>query len=382
MTSTRPGVPQAEGPAAPDEVTQEAREAEEALRRAREVVGLYGDPDVTWGISLEARFDTPVDLEGAPERLRRMAADHPHLGVVPVVERVASEAWATSREQSASHDFSDGRLVRVLASDDGRDVFVTAHHGVCDGLGLLSIVTAATGREVRSSARGVGDRTSSQSFLASSLLRLAEALATPPTRFSGCGDAEPGTPERLVQVRETSGRVNGALLCAALNDVHAEWPRRRTSGGRRFLVVMGASRREPGQSAPDRQTAYFRIPLKRGWSVDDVRSAMRAVEPEPAFPETSAKGVGPMITRALKNRLGYTVNVSNLGVVTGEGLVSMAMFPAVNGPQAVGVGLVTTGAGSTISLRTRRDDFNDDEVQRLLDLVVGRLERLRRSAAQ
>lgn len=351
-----------------------AAEAEEALRRAREVVGLYGDPDVTWGISLEARFETPVDLDGAPERLARMVAEHPHLGVVPVVERVEPQDWLVMRERSASHDFADGRLVRLLVSADGNDVFVTAHHGVCDGLGLLAVVQAVSGREVRSSARGVGDRTSSQSFLVSSAVRLVEALVNPPTRFSGTGEtATHARPERLVQVSEGSGRVNGAMICTALNDVHARWPRRRTSGGRRFLVVMGASRREPGETAPDRQTAYFRIPLKRGWGVTEVRSAMRAVEPEPAFPETSAKGVGPMITRALKNRLGYTVNVSNLGVVAGEGLVSMAMFPAVNGPQAVGVGLVSTGSGSTVSVRTRRDDFTDDEAQQLLNLVMDRV---------
>lgn len=360
------------GPLPPDD-----HDAAEALRRAKEVVGLYGDPDVTWGISLEVRFAGPVDLAGADERLGRMVAAHPHLGAVPTVERAASDEWSAARERSASHDFSDGRLVRVLVSEDSRTFFVTAHHGVCDGFGLIAIASEVTGRELRPSARGVGDRASSRGFLASSVLRLGEALLAPPARFSGSTTpGSQGRPERLLQVDEHTGKVNGAVVCTALNSLHAQWPRRRNSGGRRFLVVMGASRRPQGETAPDRQTAYLRIPLRPHWGLAEVTAALRAAEPEPAFPETSAKGVGPMVTRALKKRLGYTVNVSNLGVVSGEGVERMAIFPAVNGPQAVGVGLVTTAGGSTVSLRTRRGDFSDDEAQQLLRLVldgVGRL---------
>lgn len=352
----------------------ESADVDEALRRAREVVGLYGDPDTSWGISIEARFADAVDLRGLEKRLARMVALHPHLGVVPVVQRVEPDAWAHAREESATHDFSDGSLVRVLISTDSRWFFVTAHHGVCDGLGLAAVVTEITGRDLRLSARGVGDRTSRQGFLWSSVLRLGEALIAPPARFGGTTQQAGTSPsERLVQVRETTGRINGARLCTALNSIHAEWPRSATSGGRRFLVVMGASRRKRGEKAPDRQTAYFRIPLQRGWGLEEVKAALRSAEPEPDFPETSAKGVGPMVTRALKNRLGYTVNVANLGVIDAPGLESVAIFPAINAPQAVGVGLVSTPQGSTISLRTRRTDFSDDEARRLLDLVTERV---------
>ena len=364
---------QRSGQSAPASLPGDRADAE-AIRKAKQVVGLYGDPDVTWSISVEAGFDAPVDLDGLEERLRRLVDDHPHLGGVPALEWIDDDEWATAREASASHDFADGRLVRLLASRGRRTFFVTAHHGVCDGLGLLAIVSALVGREVRSSARGVGDRESSQSFLTSSLIRLGEALFAPPARFAGHGEpASAGQPESLLQAPAPPGKVNGARVCAALNRIHARWPRGRTSGGRRFLVVMGASRRVPGETAPDRQTAYFRIPLKPEWNLAEVTDALRAAEPEPAFPETSAGGIGPMVTRALKSRLGYTVNVSNLGVVTCPGLTSMAMFPAVNGPQAVGVGLVSTSAGSTISLRTRRTEFSEDEAQTMLRLVLEEL---------
>lgn len=358
-------------PAGPSE-----EDAALAAHRAKEVVGLYGDPDVTWGISLEAVFSEPIDLDGLGPRLRGLVAEHPHLGQVPEVERVAPEQWAHAREASASADFSpETGLVRVLVSTDARSVFVTAHHGVCDGLGLIALVAAVSGRPLTSSARGVGNRPAAQGFLLSSVLRLGEALFNPPARFSGSHSTPaPGTPERLVQRDDVVGRVNGTTVSAALLAIHARWPRRRSSGGRRFLTVMGASRRVPGTTAPDRQTAYLRIPLRPGWDRSRVAAALAESVPEPDFPETSAKGVGPMVTRLLKNRLGYTVNVSNLGLVHGQGLVRMAMFPAVNGPQAVGVGVVSTPQHSTVSLRTRRGDFSDAEAESLLGQVVQELD--------
>lgn len=176
--------------------------------------------------------------------------------------------------------------------------------------------------------------------------------------------------ERLLQESATLHKANGTTACRALVRIYASWPRGRSGSGCRFLVVMGASRRAPGELAPDRRTAYLCIPLKLGWDEARVATAIRAVEPESDFPETSAGGVGPMVMRALKNRLGYTVNVSNLGVVTGEGLDSLAMFPAVNGPQAVGVGLVSTARHTTVSLRTRRSDFSDAEARLFLRWLV------------
>lgn len=355
----------------------EAPRQDEAVQQALQVVGLYGDPDVTWGISLEAVFEAPVELTGLDERLHAAVATYPHLGRVPVLEEVPAADWSTRRESSASAPFGeDARLVRLLVDSSRTRFFVTAHHGVCDGLGLIALMNVLTGRHLVSSARGVGEMPAQQNFLVSSVLRLAEAVFAPPARFSGTASVQaPGTPERMTQADGVAGRINGARVTAALLAVHDRWPRRRSSGGRRFLTVMGASRREQGTSEPDRQTAYLRIPLRAGWARPQVEDAVKAAVPEPDFPETSAGGIGPLITRTLKNRLGYTVNVSNLGRVSGEGLVSMSMFPAVNGPQAVGVGLVSTERGATISLRTRRAEFSDAEIDALLQQVLAELAR-------
>lgn len=347
----------------------------DAARQAQEVVGLYGDPDVTWGISLETTFVDSVDLGDVTSRLERMVREHPHLGVAPSVEMVGRTEWSSRREASATEGFGpDGRLVRVLVRDDRRAFFVTVHHGVCDGLGMVALTSAVTGREIVSSARGVGERSARRGFLVSSALRLGEALFAPPARFSG---TQGGTGvDCLRKVDGVPGRVNGAVASAAVLAVHADWPRNRTAGGRRFLAVMGASRREQGTSAPDRQTAYLRVPLRHGDGVDEVRAAIASADPEPDVPETSAGGVGPVVMRLLKNRLGYTANVSNLGMLTADGLESLVIYPALNGPQALGVGLGSTQFGATVSIRTRRTDFTEAETDRLLVQVVEQVQRL------
>ncbi len=346
----------------------------EAAKQAAKVVGLYGDPDVTWGISLEVVLEQPCVLDDAKVRLETLFAGHPHLGPVPLPEPVPVEAWDRRREVSACAPFGPEGLVRVLVRSDGRAVFVTAHHGVVDGFGLVALTAALLDRDLSPRAKGVGDRRPRRSFLVSSVLRLGEALVNPPARFSGTPSPQPeSTPEVLVRRSGIPGRVNGAMLCAAVLEVHGSWPRDRTSQGRRFLTVMGASRREQGEYAPDRDTAYLRIPLRHGWDTERVARAIREAEPEPDFPETRAGGIGPWVVRRLKERLGYTANVSNLGLFSGEGIESMAIYPAVNGPRAVGLGLATAAGGATISVRVRRSDFTEEEAQRLLQEIVDRV---------
>lgn len=358
-----------------DDRNPDGGEAADATRQAQEVVGLYGDPDVTWGISLETTFVDQVDLGDVDGRLVDLVRDYPHLGVAPLVETVATEQWQERREESATADFgADGRLVRVLVREDRKAFFVTVHHGVCDGMGMVALTSAVTGRTIVSSARGVGERNARRGFLVSSVLRLGEALFTPPARFSGTRGGSGA--DCLLKVDAVPGRVNGAIASAAVLAVHGSWPRNRSAGGRRFLAVMGASRREPGTSAPDRQTAYLRVPLRPGDGVAEVEAAIAAADPEPDVPETSAGGIGPVVMRVLKNRLGYTANVSNLGVLSGPGLESLVIYPALNGPQAVGVGLGSTEFGATVSVRTRRTDFTDAETAALLRAIVEQVRRL------
>lgn len=345
-----------------------------AVEQAHEVVGLYGDPDTHWGFGLELTFTQPPDLSQAQERLAALVESLPHLGVTPEIERYPDTAWAAERERQSSTPFGgDGQLLRVMVSEDDRMFFIAAHHGVVDGLGTLAVAEALTGVALHSHARGIGDQSSSRGFLTSSLLRLSEALVSPPARFAGSApaDVSNGADHVLVTTLPLR-RLGSAKVASAIARAHQLWPLHK--GGRRVIISLGASRREPGANRADRQTAYFRVPLEPGAGVEETRRAMAAATPEPDFPETSAGGIGPAVMRLLRNRLGCTVLLSNLGVVTGEHLESGAVVSTLNGPYAVGLGVTSTDSATTVSLRTRRSEFTREETERLLELLLQQMD--------
>ena len=105
--------------------------------------------------------------------------------------------------------------------------------------------------------------------------------------------------------------------------------------------------------------------------VDEVRRALAAVDPEPDFPgDVGARG-RPRVAHLLRRRLGATALLSNLGRIDGP-VDSVAMFPACSGPRAVAIGLASTSGSTTLSLRTRRAEFDADEHARLLADLAGR----------
>lgn len=344
-----------------------------AGRQAREVVGLYGDPDTTWGIALELGFDGPQATDEVDQRLSRLVATYPHLGSVPTLEVVEDSDWDARRESLAAAPYDEGPLVRVAMSTDGFRLFVAAHHGACDGLGLVAIAERVTGTRFVSRARGIGDLAARRSFLRSSLARLAEAIWQPPPRFVRHRD-ETANGELLRVVTLPRLSIGTVDLCVVLGAVFADW--NGPDHPRRPLLVMGASRRTQGRLEPDRRTAYLRLRLDPAWDRDDIRSAFASLVPEPDFPETSAGGLGPRITHLLRGRLGATAQLSNLGVVAGDGLEYAAMFPALSGPRGVAVGLVSTDRTSTVSLRTRGSEFGAADTADLMEMIAGRLQRL------
>ena len=157
-------------------------------------------------------------------------------------------------------------------------------------------------------------------------------------------------------------------LCQALAGVFAD---RGGRPGAHPLLFVGASRRAPRTVAPDRQTAYLRFRVDPGWTTDEVAAAFRGVEPEPDFPETSMLGLAPRLVRPLRNRLGSTAVVSNLGILDGD-VEWVSMFPALSGPAAVGIGLATTATRTTLSVRTRAHEFGRPDADDLLESLVAR----------
>lgn len=323
---------------------------------------MYGDPGTTWGICLELHLSYALDADAVSTRVGELCARWSHLGVSPRIARHGDAGWATARAEVAAAPYgATSPLLRVALNCEGTALLVGAHHGVVDGLGLLSVAAAVIGRELRTSARGIGDRSAPQGFVRSSFRRLGEALIDPPARFGGVGEGA-SRHEDLTAITRSRVDRGTADLAAAVLGVHDHGS---SSTRRRRVLVIGASRRRVDLPTPDRQTAYLRLRVASG-SDPVLGQVISGLRPEPDFPETSAKGTAPLALRLLRNRLGATAMLSNLGLVSGDGVSSLAMYPASSGPHSVAVGLASTATTTTLSVRTRRAEFSAAEHARLL----------------
>ena len=351
-----------------------ARPHDHAGSDAHEVVGLYGDPDSTWGIAAELALDAPLAVGDLRHRAAALTVAHPWLGERAEVVAGDDDAdWARVRTDLAARAYPPGApLVRLAVDRDRRRLLIAAHHGAVDGLGLLGIAAAVLDRDVRTHARGLGSAPARHGFLASSARRFGEALLAPPARVPGAG--EPGeVTEDLTRVdrpREAAPRVGTSTLAAAVVGALASDGR---TGRRTVVLAVGASRRQGDRPDPDRQTAYLRLRVPPGAPAAEVARRLREQPPEPDFPATSARGLGPWVTGRLRQRLGSTATLSNLGRIEAPGVLSVAMFPALNGPRAVGVGLASTSTSTVLSLRTRRRDLTRAEHDALLASIASRL---------
>ncbi|RSM43608.1 hypothetical protein DMA12_18635 [Amycolatopsis balhimycina DSM 5908] len=334
-----------------------------ASDHAHRVVGLYGDPTVSWSILLEA------DLAAAapePEKLRtRLAAaiqQYPHLGVLPEIEVTADLPAVRDRFASVPYERAEP-LVRVAVCTGEPTLLVAAHHGALDGLGLLSLLGILLDVPVSSGARGIGERPGGRSFALSALQRLAEALFAPPGRI---------TPDRAAAAagdvfaahHEPRLRWGAAGFVAAAVRATERWNRAHGKRTARVVAAVGASRRSGAAPEPVHDSAFFRLRLGPD---ADVAAVLAGQPPEPDFPARSSR-LARLGTRLLASRLGSTFLVSNLGVVsTGDTVRSLAFYPAASGRSGVAFGAATTGGTTTVTVRARRKDFDAPAATRLLD---------------
>ncbi len=345
-----------------------------AVRRARQVVGLYGDPDVTWSIVLLVRLADPLVEAAVGERLAAMTEAHPHLGPAPALLRYDAAEEGRVLDELANTAYGDhDPLVRAALSVDGRSLVVAAHHGAMDGLGLLGAASLLSGLDLGSNARGIDQDAEPTGFVRSSLRRLGEALLRPPVRFAAdVPQARDRAAGDWLLSREVPGRrLSSAALVAASTRALRSWNAPHGVPVSRLVVAMGLSRR-PGTPtpAPDRDTAYARLRGPDVTGVDAARDAIRDLLPEPAFPVSDGGGIAPRITRLLSGRLGATVLVSNLGLVERPGVEEIRFWPVPTGPAGVTVGLASTTRGGTVTVRVRRGWFTPTAAGRIADLVA------------
>jgi hypothetical protein len=326
---------------------------------------------------LQATFREPVDRRRGIQALSRLVDVHPHLGLPPTMETFDRVTLPALREEYANRPYAEGEpLIRIGVSLDGRDAVIACHHGVMDGIGMLSLVEAIGGSPVRSLARGISSRPASRPFLRMALERLWSALTSPPARFASRRADGASPPGDLLEVLPCAASVTTATLVSAARSVVADWnggsPKRR----RPVVFAIGASRRASGvQPAPDRCTAYLRLIDVPDCTPAHARELLADCLPEADFPETRGGGLGPLVTRALASRLGATALISHLGRVDSADLQSLALFPATGGPNAVAIGVAQVGGESMLTVRAKAADFDRASVRDLAARLTLALEK-------
>lgn len=342
---------------------------------ARRVVGLYGDPDVTWSVVLALRLSVPVTPEAVASAARRLVGGHAHLGRDPGVQVFPLDAERLTLADFANSPYGDeDPLLRIALSADGLSLLLAAHHGAVDGLGMLGVASALLGTPLTSNARGIARESEPTGFVRGSLRRLAEAAFAPPTRVSADRDDHAARTGDWLEHRDVRvARPGSAALVRAAVDLVRRAPAAHRG---RLVVAMGLSRR-PGAPVPtpDRDTAYMRLRADAVATTDDARRLVADTPPEPAFPVRDAGGLGPRVARLLSGRLGSTVLVSNLGLVDTSAVESIRFWPVPTGPAGLCLGLASTRTTTTLTLRARRGWFSEERARSLADLAAECLER-------
>lgn len=356
-----------------------------AVRQARLVVGLYGDPRVAWSVVVRLGLTAPVAEGEIDERWSRLAAEHPLTGSAGVVRRYAPAERDAVLSSLADEPYGDhDPLLRVALSDDGREAIVAGHHGSVDGLGLLGAAGRLLDVDLATSARGVAADADHTSFLLGSLRRLGEAAFRPPRRFAASPDAGlrgNGSAGDELRSLDVPGRGGTADLVAAAADLVRRWnadPTRGRTRGRRLVVALGLSRR-PGapMATPDRDTAYARLVAEDVHTLEEARLRLAQTPPEPAFPVTEGGGIGPLVTKVLAHRLGSTLLVSNLGRIDDPGVSRVEFWPVPAGPAGVCLGLASAGERRTLTVRARRGWFDAAAADALVEMAGAGLARVR-----
>ncbi|MGH3860858.1 hypothetical protein [Actinokineospora sp.] len=328
----------------------------------------FGDPTVSWSILLHAELAAQPDPASVRRGLDEVCARFPHLGPTPDVAE--AESLDILRHEFAETAYlPDDSLVRIAVGP--RELLIAAHHGACDGLGLLALLGAAMDIPVTSGAVGVADRPAGESFLRSAARRVTEALLHPPARVEPSMHGQQAG-ELLLTRHEPRIRAGTSKLTAAAATAVTAWNQRHDAGADRLVAAVGVSRRGGDDIAPRDESAFLRLPLE---STDQthISQALAGQAPEPRFPDSPGL-LTTLGTRLLANRLGSSFLVSNLGAASTSDVVrTLAFHPAASGRSAVAFGAVTVADTTTITMRARARDFDPEAAGTLLDDLVNEL---------
>ena len=328
-----------------------------------------GDPRIPWVVLLEVALSTPPGLDRLRGALDELAARAGWPAPSPTAV-VGGERHGLLG--ALATDSADG--VRVGVHDGG--VLLAARHDLLDGLAMLVVAGDLLGYELHSSARGTGPgRPQSTTAL---LGRAWEVAIRPTARVatSGRSSAAGDTFAETLVVRPPR---TADLVYAGARAV-ATWNRTHHVRARRVSVAVGVSTVGGSSRLLEDRSGFLRLRGVESLSHDQIRDLLAQAPLQPGGGGSTGAGLvgrlALLATRVAASRLGSTLLVSHLGEVAAPDEVrALAFYPVTGGGSGLSLGAATVGAHTTLTLRGRAAQHDDEGLQGLLALVVEELEK-------
>jgi hypothetical protein len=323
------------------------------------------DPGIGWRIQLTAELADAPDPGAVLDRL---------------TELFTRQRWDGTAEVRRDEDVDAlrSRLIDaptpVVTGVAGSTLIVSAHHARVDGLGLLDVLAAVTGRPVGPSVRGVGERPTRSGFARAAGRRLVEAAVRRPAGLASPAAAG-GVGDVFAEVTVPGSWRTAEVVAAAVRGVVAH---NRAAGRstRHLAVAVGAGRvREGDEDRIADRSALIRLTDLEDRSAQEIAELLRTAPLEPP-PAAGTRATGRIMAggmRLLSRRLGSTLLVSHLGEVTAEGVTGLAFHPVTAGGTGVSLGAVGLRGRTTMTLRARAARWDRAGLDALLGAVVAEL---------
>ncbi|GAA1542998.1 hypothetical protein [Nocardioides humi] len=327
------------------------------------------DPRIGWRILLTATLPQPPPAELA-DRLAALARD---------------QGWP-SRSPLAAPSLAHLRARLVAAAPEpllvgvhDHELVVSAHHGALDGLSLLAVLDRLGLGPATSSARGVGDRTTTGGLVTTVAHRLGEVALRPPARVTPPAAPVPEPGDVLVDA-ELAGSVRVAPLVHAAAQAVGRHQATRGRRARHVAVAVGAVRTQGAARGLGDHSVLLRLRdverLDLAGVAEALGSAPVVTPPAPGADRPWTPLLGRATAtglRVLAPRLGSTLLVSHLGEVDAPAVERLAFHPVTAGGTGISLGAVGHRGRTVLTLRARAAEWNDNGLEQLLEAVVSLL---------
>jgi hypothetical protein len=332
---------------------------------------VLGDPRVPWVVLLHAVLaESPPSRDVVQERLVHMAVEAgwqvpSAVAVSPGARTLLGELCSASPE-----------ALRLGSYDRG--LILAARHDALDGLAMLTALGHVLGKDVRSSVRGVEAAGRTSPTVRTILSRAWEVGVRPQAGVVGSNPS--ATPGDSYAARTIDGAPRTADLVYAGALAVATWNRSHGARPRPVSVAVGVSTVGGRDAGLADHSAFLRLRAVERMSLGGVREQLVHAPLQlggfvPAPPRGLAAATR-MLFRAAAPRLGSTLLVSHLGTVLAPDEVeALEFFPVTGGGSGLSLGAATVRGRTTLTLRARGTQHDDEGLQGLLALVVEELGR-------